>query len=172
MKNIKTIIKILITVLIAIVLVSILPKVEDAINYSSFGDRNDTWQISGVGIGNTYTFDGLDMFKNKNVFCMEYGEPIAGSETYTTTRKIVFDGSEITVTTSDGDTKYTRNDYIEFAKKMSYILAYNCSNQNRVSWGNTGYVPGNDPKQLALWELLYNYSSEDDWKFLRFTRLL
>lgn len=144
--------------LIVIAILSI-PKTEKAIEYTTIGDRNDTWEIRNLGIGSKITFDGLDMFMNNNIFCWELGQEAWGSKTYTLTTSYEFDG--IVVKRNDGSTS---NDgaVLGFARGLSYILSYECENQNRgTSWGNTGHVSGNDPKQLALWK----YLSRVRWKY-------
>ena len=120
------------------------------------------------------SFSGSDMFANGNIFCLSLAQSTASGQSYGIQKEFIFDGNKITKRIKGNDGKITKTETtdaecIKFAKGLAYILAYN-SSYNRApvfnkapdsttdGWfSNVGYLPGNDPKQLALWAYLNDY---------------
>ena len=148
-RNIKTIIKIIVTILIALTVLLILPKEDAALSQA---------EIDNLKNGGTI-FCNVGSLDDKSIYCIEKGQNLWA--TYKIKTKIEINDNTVTRTTISNGKKETFEDkdgvgYTEakFVKGIMYILSQRDTN----TYGHYGDV------QLALWEYIrLAYDRELGW---------
>ncbi len=170
MKN--KILKVLLIISIVIIALIVLPKIEEAKDYSSIKTGSGTVNLADSLT--KVTFNGYGATQNENVYCVESDQQIWHDGCTYNVTIITFDGNKLKV--GEEEKTLTANE-IKTANQLAYLLSQDPyvytyewvgafpkqtthRYQINLSDGGGNMRPfGTDAKQLALWKILKDNSN-------------